>query len=151
MDKQKDKKRLSKSILEMKFMKKSKEKVYQEQEEEEGKAIFASEVTEAMRMGGGRFIVEPSFVPCEDLIIGRLSYSGMNPEIERLMDLEKREKNPRPKEKAKPEADVSDAEMAERYSSLVGTMGNKFKSNKSKSGSEQPPRKKAKFLKPSDD
>lgn len=151
MEKRTEKKRLSKSILDMKFMKKSKEKAYQEEEDEEGKAAFASEVTEAMRLGGSKFVIEPSFVPCEELIIGRLSYHGMNPEIERLLDSEKGEKNV-VKKPVKPEADVDEVEMARRFTSLVGTIGNKFKTNKSRSDRiEQPPRKKTKFLKPADD
>lgn len=144
------KKKLSKSILEMKFMKRSKEKFYKEQDEELGKAMFASEVTEAMKSGGSKIVIEPSFVPCVGLIVGRLSYHGMNPEIEKLMDAE-REPEETKKEENK-EVEISDAEMAHRYSTLVGTIANKYKKKNNKRVSSEPaPSKKPKFLKPSDD
>nr|CAD7393672.1 unnamed protein product [Timema cristinae] len=72
---------------------------------------------------GNKFIIETSFVPCEDLIVGRLSFQGMNPVIERIMQEEEDAK--RKKVAPKVEADVSDNEMAHRYSTLVGTIGRK--------------------------
>lgn len=129
------KKKLSTSILEMKFMKKSREAAMTQLEDEEGRAVFASELTEAMKLGGIRCIMEPSFVPCEDLGETRRSYHGMNPEIEMLL-AEKRA----PVVKEEEDVDFRAEEVA-----LATSMARKFKK------SLQPPRKKTKFLKPSDD
>ncbi|KAK6642547.1 hypothetical protein RUM43_004049 [Polyplax serrata] len=127
-----EKKKLSKSILEMKFMKKSKEKFEKEQDDAEGRAAFASEVTQAMRIGGSKIVIEPSFVPCDDLLVGRFSYHGMNPEIERLLLSEKAEKTEEKAKQEENEAEISDLEMARRYSALVGTIGNRFKTKNNK-------------------
>lgn len=120
-----------------------------EQEDEEGRAVFASELTEAMKRGGGRFIIEPSFVPCEDLIMGRLSYHGMNPEIERILASERGTVVV----KESTGAEITDVEMAEHYSTLVGTIDKKFKTKKSRKeeGSGPPGKKRTKFIKPADD
>ncbi|EEB13130.1 M-phase phosphoprotein, putative [Pediculus humanus corporis] len=151
-----ERKKLSKAILQMKFMKKSKDRFDKERDLEEGRAMFASEVTEDMRTSGSKIIIEPSYVPCENLITGRLSYHGMNPEIERLLFAEKKQSNELKRERVEDsdQVDVSDVEMARRYTSLVGTLSNRFKSKnnrKAKSERSEPPAKKAKFLKPNDD
>ncbi|KNC27806.1 hypothetical protein FF38_07972 [Lucilia cuprina] len=84
--------RLSKGILEMKFMQRTKAKVDKEIEAAEGRAMYSNEITEKMLNSNSNFIIEPSFVHCENLIEGRLSFRGMNPEIERLLELEREEK-----------------------------------------------------------
>ncbi|KAF5287563.1 hypothetical protein FQA39_LY15892 [Lamprigera yunnana] len=109
--------KLSKTVLDMKFMKKTKERVEKEQDDAE----------------------EVSVTSCKDLIEGRLSFGGMNPEIEKLMgDIYKQSS----KQEKINETDVSDIEMAQNYSSTVETMGNQFLDKRSRS--------KKKFLKPSD-
>ncbi|XP_019361019.1 PREDICTED: M-phase phosphoprotein 6 [Gavialis gangeticus] len=74
------------------------------------------------------FIIEErSFMPCEDLLYGRMSFKGFNPEIEKLMiQMNSRCKKEEIEADDKMEADVSDEEMARRYESLVGTIGKKF-------------------------
>ncbi|XP_025064434.1 M-phase phosphoprotein 6 isoform X1 [Alligator sinensis] len=74
------------------------------------------------------FIIEErSFMPCEDLLYGRMSFKGFNPEIEKLMiQMNSRYKKEEIEADDKMEADVSDEEMARRYESLVGTIGKKF-------------------------
>ncbi|KFP82410.1 M-phase phosphoprotein 6, partial [Acanthisitta chloris] len=71
-------------------------------------------------------VEERSFMRCEDLVFGRMSFKGFNPEIEKLMI----QMNSRCKEEIEVddgmEADVSDEEMARRYETLVGTIGKKF-------------------------
>ncbi|PSN52560.1 M-phase phosphoprotein 6 [Blattella germanica] len=119
-------KKLSNSILEMKFMKRSKEKAQRDQEAVEGEAMFSDNITKDMRQGMYKYVIEPSYVPCENLIVGRMSFHGMNPEIERLMESEET----KPVRKQAEEADVSEQEMAKRYNVLVGTMGNKFSTKK---------------------
>ena len=59
------KKKLSKNVLEMKFMKRTKEKTEIEAENEERQAMFANSITTAMKHQGSRFITEPSYVNIE--------------------------------------------------------------------------------------
>lgn len=124
--------KLSKSILEMKFMKKTKVRVEEEEDNARGEALYSSEITPEMRQGGNTVFVETTIAHCKNLIDGRLSFQGMNPEIEKLMsneDVKKIEAAERRKEK-----EVSDVEMAQGYSTLVDTMGDKFKSKGGKQG-----------------
>lgn len=133
--------KLSKGILEMKFMKKTKEKV--ENEDAEGKAMYSNQVTEEMKRSGNLVFIATSITDCKNLVDGRLSFGGMNPDIEKLManDYNKLIET----EEKKKEKDVPDIEMAQGYSTLVESIGKKFKSNKPKSKN-----KNRKFLKPKD-
>ncbi|CAH1975638.1 unnamed protein product [Acanthoscelides obtectus] len=133
--------KLSKGILDMKFMKRTKEKVEKAKEDAEGQSMYSSEITDEMRRTGNLVFISTSIVNCKNLIDGRLSFGGMNPEIEKLMandyskQLEEEEK--------KKEKDITDVEMAEGYSTVVNTIEKKF--NKSKHRS-----KNKKFMKPAD-
>uniref|UniRef100_A0A3P9PT48 M-phase phosphoprotein 6 n=1 Tax=Poecilia reticulata TaxID=8081 RepID=A0A3P9PT48_POERE len=73
-------------------------------------------------------IEEKSLVPCEDLLYGRMSFKGFNPEVEKLMVLlnPKDEKEEEGEDVSCMQTDVTDEEMALRYESLVGTMKKKF-------------------------
>lgn len=123
----------------MKFMKKTKEKVEKLADDLEGNQMYTNEITDEMRRTGNIVFVSTSIVNCKNLIDGRLSFGGMNPEIEKLMSNEYAkllEEQERKKEK-----DITDTEMAEGYSTLVDTIGKKFnKDKKSKS--------KKKFIRP---
>lgn len=138
----------------MKFMKKTKEKVEKEADDDEGRKMYAGQITDKMLHGDCLFISEQSFVPCEDLIVGRVSYRGMNPEIERILELEDESKQAvLIKEQ---ELDVNDKDMAKHYTTLVNTIGKKFnpKERKHKTKSEMAEfqqSKKTKFIKPSDE
>ncbi|XP_055903812.1 M-phase phosphoprotein 6 [Eupeodes corollae] len=141
--------RLSKGILEMKFMQRTKAKVDKEIEEAEGRAMYSSEITDRMNQNSN-FIIEPSFMHCEGLIEGRLSYRGMNPEIERLLELEQEEKD----KKTRPQQpnDVSDKEMKAFYdSNLVKTMQKKFDKKRKSNDNSKGGNKMMKFQKPSED
>ncbi|XP_063216060.1 M-phase phosphoprotein 6 [Bacillus rossius redtenbacheri] len=150
--------KLSKAILDMKFMKRSKEKAQKEQDKEDSELMFSDVITDKLRQGASKFLIERSYVPCEDLIVGRLSFQGMNPYIERIMQEEEEEKLR--KLQPKLEADVSEEEMANRYSTLVGNISNKFakrshpaphkRANESNPSYETKNKKKM-FQKPSDD
>ncbi|TMW53185.1 hypothetical protein DOY81_001728 [Sarcophaga bullata] len=105
--------RLSKGILEMKFMQRTKAKVDKEIEAAEGRAMYSNEITDKMLNSNSNFIIEPSFVHCENLIEGRLSFRGMNPEIERLLELEREEKAAAKRQEQS--TDVSTEEMAKFY------------------------------------
>lgn len=116
--------KLSKSILEMKFMKRTKERVEKEEDNAEGEAMYSKEITEKMRSSGNIVFLETNVSNCKNLINGRLSFKGMNPEIEKLMsnaDIKKLEAAEKAKEK-----EISDVEMAKGYSTLVDTMNKKF-------------------------
>uniref|UniRef100_A0A8D8NIM3 M-phase phosphoprotein 6 n=1 Tax=Culex pipiens TaxID=7175 RepID=A0A8D8NIM3_CULPI len=129
-----NKMKLSKGILEMKFMSRTREKIEKENDDAEGRALYSNEITDKMLHESSKYVIETSYVPCEDLIEGRVSYGGMNPEIERIIELEKnkdlaalveREKAAAA-EKQKLRMDVPDEEMARFYTSVVKTMHKKY-------------------------
>ncbi|XP_063704190.1 M-phase phosphoprotein 6 [Culicoides brevitarsis] len=133
-------KKLSKSVLQMKFMKRTREKVEQEEEEEQGRAMYSSEITEKMLHGNSNIFIEPSYVICEGLIeCGRFSFGGMDKDIERLMELEAqaklalKEEDTREKQKEMTK-DVNDEDMIKYYNSLMDTVGNKFNKHKRRRG-----------------
>ncbi|KAJ8729459.1 hypothetical protein PYW08_001040 [Mythimna loreyi] len=80
---------LPKSVLDMKFMKKTRERIEKELENtQDHGSLYSNIITNEMRSASGNFISESSFIFCETMLEGRLSFKGMNPEIERLMELE---------------------------------------------------------------
>uniref|UniRef100_G1QBE0 M-phase phosphoprotein 6 n=1 Tax=Myotis lucifugus TaxID=59463 RepID=G1QBE0_MYOLU len=81
-------------------------------------------------------IEEQSFLFCEDLLYGRMSYRGFNPEIEKLV-LQMNAKNKAEVEDETVELDVSDEEMARRYETLMGTTGKKFAKKKDHANYEE--------------
>lgn len=86
----KKKPQLPKSVLDMKFMKKTKERLERELEDtQDHGSLYSNIITNAMRSASGNYVTEASFIFCENLMEGRLSFKGMNPEIERLMEQEK--------------------------------------------------------------
>lgn len=155
----KAKPRLSRGVLDMKFMQRTKVKVAKEADDEQSRALYSNELNEKMLNSTSNFIVEPSYSICEGLIDGRLSFRGMNPELERLMELEQAEKEG----KMRPEQpkDVTDKEMVETYyanqaPAASKTMNKKFSTknefHKRKSHDNNPKwQKKAQFKKPRQD
>lgn len=149
---------LSKGILEMKFMQRTKAKVDKEEEAAEGRAMYSKEISEKMLNSNSNFIIEPSFVHCENLIEGRLSFRGMNPEIERLLELEREEKQA--SKTIEQPTDVSQEELIKLYHtnkapSAARNMEKKFKKNNkrhsethSKFNGQNYNNKKTKFMKP---
>jgi len=106
-------------------MKRTREKTEIMEEEEIRSQMFDSEVTPAMRVGGSRVVCEPSYVPVENLVFGRLAFKGMNQEIEAMMsETAAAEDDTKDKE-------VSDADMANR---LTKNMAKKFTTKRDKSG-----------------
>ncbi|XP_077267656.1 M-phase phosphoprotein 6 [Temnothorax americanus] len=143
---------LSKSILQMKFMKRTKDKVEKEQFQEEGEEYFGSELTSRMKKASGKFLMEASYVFCEKLGDGRLSFQGMNPVIEKLM--EEKENAKRAQVEVKREADVSDEQMAVRWKKMrakFDTVNRHRKpQHRKRNDEDEPLNKKPKFLKPAD-
>lgn len=118
---------MSKNLLEMKFMKRTKEKTEKIEEEEVRSRMFDGEVSGAMRDGASRIVVEPSYVNIENLRFGRLAFKGMNSEIESLMA----EHAAAMAEDKTNETDVNDVEMANRLSK---TIAKKFATKRDNSG-----------------
>ncbi|NWU96629.1 MPH6 phase, partial [Upupa epops] len=136
--------KLSKNLLRMKFMQRGLDSQTKKQLEEEEKKIISDEHwyldLPDLKEKESFIIEERSFMPCEDLLYGRMSFKGFNPEIEKLMiQMNSRGKEEEIEEDDKMEADVSDEEMARRqvafydiinvsqqYETLVGTIGKKF-------------------------
>lgn len=94
--------------------------------------------------------MEPSYVFCEKLINGRLSFQGMNPAIEKLMEAKNNTKV-----ETKQEADISDEQMTIQWKK----MRMKFDKNRHKkqqhrqisdASEGETLKKKPKFLKPAD-
>lgn len=118
--------RLSKSILEMKFMKRTKEKVLREEEDAKGREMYSNEITQKMLDNDCPYIIETSYVPCEDLNDGRFSFRGMNPEIERLLQMEQTAKDAMVEKNVV--KDVSDADMGAYYGNVMKTIEKKYQS-----------------------
>ncbi|XP_078042671.1 M-phase phosphoprotein 6 [Augochlora pura] len=146
-----NKARLSKSILDMKFMKRTKEKVEKQQFQEEGEEYFGNELTKRMMKDSERFLIEPSYIICEQLIDGRVSYQGMNPEIEKLMEQEVAKEHTAME--SQNETDVSEEQMAKRWKSYKKQNSERKCKNATQNDSFKsfhPKPKKPKFMKPQD-
>ncbi|KAF7244736.1 M-phase phosphoprotein 6 [Varanus komodoensis] len=159
------KSKLSKNLLRMKFMQRGLDSETKKQLEEQEKKIISEEHwfldLPELKEKESLIVEERSFVPCEDLLFGRMSFKGFNPEVEKLMiQMNSRYKKEEIEEVDNSmEADVSDEEMARRYETLVGTIGKKFLKKRDRhtlqdaedESSNQPPSKTKKmFLKPQD-
>lgn len=112
---------LSKNLLQMKFMQKSKEnyenaEIAEQQRKQHGQTSRQQELLELCQKEGDKFLATNSFIFCQNLEYGRMSFKGMNPEIEQLMRLKMKHNHNDDDESetnktAKDEADVSDDEM----------------------------------------
>ncbi|GAB6029243.1 M-phase phosphoprotein 6 [Chamberlinius hualienensis] len=114
---------LSKNVLAMKFMQKSKEKI---ENELERKRVFEDPMDQPKDNGGIVYLLESSYVPCEDLVFGRFSFKGQNPEIEKIMSAAEAVTAEKAVEEAEAKGTVSAEEMVDRYSTLYSTIGKKF-------------------------
>ncbi|XP_061697160.1 M-phase phosphoprotein 6 isoform X2 [Syngnathoides biaculeatus] len=114
--------KLSKNLLRMKFMQRGLDAETKKQLRENEKRIISDEHWNPI-------VEERSFVPFEELLYGRMSFKGFNPEVEKLMA----QMNPRQDRRededvdaGRMQTDVTDEEMALRYESLVGSLKKKF-------------------------
>uniref|UniRef100_A0A8C9L4T4 M-phase phosphoprotein 6 n=1 Tax=Pavo cristatus TaxID=9049 RepID=A0A8C9L4T4_PAVCR len=157
--------KLSKNLLRMKFMQRGLDSQTKKQLDEEEKKIISDEHwyldLPDLKEKESYIIEERSFMPCEDLLYGRMSFKGFNPEIEKLMvQLNSKSKKEEIEEDDKMEADVSDEEMARRYETLVGTIGKKFlkkrdqrvlhDEDEEENSNTRPKKARKMFLKPQD-
>ncbi|XP_056138203.1 M-phase phosphoprotein 6 isoform X2 [Lampris incognitus] len=114
--------KFSKNILRMKFMQRGLDEETKKYLEEDEKRIINDEhwyldIPELTAQE--TFVIEErSFVPCEDLKYGRMSFKGFNPEVEDRAEEEE--------DLGRMETDITDEDMARRYESLVGSMKKKF-------------------------
>ncbi|KAM6937375.1 M-phase phosphoprotein 6 [Xenentodon cancila] len=155
--------KLSKNLLRMKFMQRGLDAEIKKQLEEDEKRIISDEhwYLDLPEHSAKENLImeEKSFGPCEDLLFGRMSFRGFNPEVEKLMALLN------PKDEAEEEesvshmqTDVTDEEMALRYESLVGSMKKKFAKKRERAAVDEDDvnhnameaKTKREFLKPQD-
>ncbi|CAM5151200.1 unnamed protein product [Eretmochelys imbricata] len=155
--------KLSKNLLRMKFMQRGLDSETKKQLEEEEKKIISEEHwyldLPELKEKESFIIEERSFMPCEDLLYGRMSFKGFNPEVEKLMiQMNSRYKKEEIEADDTAEADVSDEEMARRYETLVRTIGKKFLKKRDQrvlqgedeNSNMKPSKAKKMFLKPQD-
>nr|XP_044986002.1 M-phase phosphoprotein 6-like [Jaculus jaculus] len=154
--------KLSKNLLRMKFMQRGLDSETKKQLEEQEKKIISEEHwyldLPELKEKESFIIEEQSFMLCEDLLYGRMSFRGFNPEVEKLMlQMNAKNKAEEDEEDETVELDVSDEEMARRYETLVGTIGKKFAKKRDRAKYEEdenrnikPMKVKKMFLKPQD-
>ncbi|XP_067292751.1 M-phase phosphoprotein 6 [Pseudorasbora parva] len=126
--------KLSKNLLRMKFMQRGLDAEAKKQLEEEEKRIISDDHwfldLPELKAKENHIIEERSYVPCEDLVYGRMSFKGFNPDVEKLMLLMNAPKEEEEEDEddtvSRMETDITDEEMAKRYESLVGSMRKKF-------------------------
>ncbi|XP_051548379.1 M-phase phosphoprotein 6 [Myxocyprinus asiaticus] len=131
---------LSKNLLRMKFMQRGLDAETRKQLDEEEKRIISDEHwfldLPELKAKENYIIEERSYVPCEDLVYGRMSFRGFNPEVEKLMVLMNAPKDDEDEDDngmSRMETDITDEEMARRYESLVGSMKKKFAKKRDRS------------------
>lgn len=127
----------------MKFMKKSKEKEEKDKEEEEHRCLYGGDTIDTIKKEGSRYIINESYAPCLGLVAPRMSFKGHNPDIERLM-----QQNTEKESNTCKMPGIQDEEMAERYSTLVGTVAKKFEKRKQHTFSSPEPSRKRKANRP---
>ncbi|CAL8374272.1 unnamed protein product [Arctogadus glacialis] len=152
--------KLSNNLLRMKFMQRGLDAETKKQLEEDEKRIISDEHwyldLPELKAKENQIIEERSFVPCEDLKYGRISFKGFNPEVEKLMllmNVQEETEEEDVEDLSRMITDVTDEEMAIRYESLVDSMKKKFAKKRDRSAIEKDvvtePTKKI-FLKPQD-
>lgn len=123
-------------------MQRTKHKIELKEEEEKSSHLLSQESIKQFTTGStsklDQIVTVDSYVPCEGLLFGRMSFKGCNPEIERLMV----EQNGGKKEEDETETEVTAIEMASRYSNMaVGDVER----------NPQVKRKRNKYIRPVDD
>ncbi|KAI4872165.1 hypothetical protein NFI96_031004 [Prochilodus magdalenae] len=161
--------KLSKNLLRMKFMQRGLDAEAKKQLEEEEKRIISDEHwyldLPELKAKESYIVEERSYIPCEDLAYGRMSFKGFNPEVEKLMILmntpkDKDEEEEEEDDMTRMDTDITDEDMAKRYGSLVESMKKRFAKKRQRSSikdSEEdvnhnvvPSHPKKAFLKPKD-
>lgn len=90
----------------------------------------------ALKENQSKYDIIQSHVDICDLRYGRMSYQGFNEHTEKMMKVwnnEEEQEEDKESTGGASEASISDEEMAERYTSLVGTIAKKYGKKRSKS------------------
>jgi len=140
----------------MKFMQRSVLRIEREQNNDELQKIIDEEHwvldLPQYKKKDEVFVSGQSFAFCEQLLPGRQSFRGFNPEIEKLMKIHDAEQEAKKIDEAESKNAISDKEMAKRYTSLMGTLAKKMATKRSRREAEDSePAAKRKFIKPSAD
>ena len=123
--------KLSKGILQMKFMQKTKEKCDKELEELEPQDVLDQHYNANLRKEGQKYVVDNSYLYVERLVFPRMSFKGMNPEIEKLMVEMNADNSEVKDEKQSNETfDVNDEEMTDRYTQYIDNKNSNRKRNR---------------------
>ncbi|KAL4642215.1 M-phase phosphoprotein 6 [Arapaima gigas] len=132
--------KLSKNLLRMKFMQRGLDAEIKKQLEEEEKKIISDEHwyldLPDLKAKESFIIEENSFVPCEDLIYGRMSFKGFNPEVEKfiqVLNTMSQKEQEADEDLVRMETDITDEEMANRYNRLVENIRKKFAKKRDRS------------------
>ncbi|KAL7868021.1 hypothetical protein SRHO_G00094050 [Serrasalmus rhombeus] len=158
--------KLSKNLLRMKFMQRGLDAEVKKQLEEEEKRIISDEHwyldLPELKAKECYIVEERSYIPCEDLVYGRMSFKGFNPDVEKLMVLMNvpKEKDEEEDDMTRMDTDITDEDMARRYGSLVESMKRRFAKKRERSSLQDsledvnrnvvPSQPKKTFLKPKD-
>lgn len=160
--------KLSKNLLRMKFMQRGLDAEARKQLEEDEKRIISDEHwyldLPELKAKESCIVEERSYVPCEDLVYGRMSFRGFNPEVEKLMVLmnapKEEEDDEEEEDVGRMDTDITDEDMARRYGSLVESMKRRFAKKRERSSIKdseedlnhnvEPSQPKKAFLKPKD-
>ncbi|XP_057291180.1 M-phase phosphoprotein 6-like isoform X2 [Hydractinia symbiolongicarpus] len=124
------KKNLSKNVLQMKFMQRG----IEQQNVKAYEGLKQSQIKQSHWVMGGvenqvkqlPYEFDTSQIYCEELLpIGRMSFLGYNPQVEKIHQMILREARKKSKSN-EDEDELSDEEMAHRYENLIGTVAKKF-------------------------
>lgn len=146
------KKLLSKNLLMMKFMQRTKEKVEQIEEEQKTAHLLDKDVQKnTIFSKRDQVIVEPSFVICENLVFGRMSFKGYNPDIERLMEEKSLDHNPLKRKAPQDEVELTPKEMADSYDKMSVDPGQHKFQGRNQGSNQGRNKKRARYVRPVDD
>ncbi|KAL4234123.1 M-phase phosphoprotein 6 [Mactra antiquata] len=127
---------LSNNVLQMKFMKRSALRIEKEKSAEERKQIIDDEHwvldLPPVNKKEDKYILEPSYERCLDMVYGRMSFQQCNPEVEKLMKINNNRLGLEEAERKEAENSVDDEEMARRYKSLSDHIAKKFATKREK-------------------
>ncbi|XP_004209400.2 M-phase phosphoprotein 6 isoform X2 [Hydra vulgaris] len=129
---------LSKNVLQMKFMQRNNERFeaddqfsQHKQQNDDTHWVMLNNSSELNKMENFEF--GAGYVLCEELLpIGRMSFMNYNPLVQKVHQEIVAKVNMRYSDERENFDQISDRDMAERYESLVDTIGKKFQKSKRK-------------------
>ncbi|CAG2110380.1 unnamed protein product [Medioppia subpectinata] len=127
---------LSKNLMQMKFMQKTKNKL--NSDNGSGGDLFDRQYNENILFDSQKYLINNSYVYCEGLVSGRMSFRGMNPEVEKLMQDLDRKSEDNGNEGMDESVDVSDREMGDRYSKFISDVRHRKRNQSSRKHNQRP-------------